>query len=91
MWFVHDGAPAHFSHVVQDILNITHYNQWIGREGQTVWPPSLPDLNPLGSTCGGHLKAFVYLAHIHNVKTLHQHTINACHTIVIYPGISKRV
>jgi hypothetical protein len=24
MWYMHDGAPAHFNHVVQDFLNNTY-------------------------------------------------------------------
>jgi hypothetical protein len=25
-----DGVPAHFSHAVQGVLNITYHDQWIG-------------------------------------------------------------
>lgn len=28
MWFMHDGAPAHISHAVQDVPNITYHNCW---------------------------------------------------------------
>jgi hypothetical protein len=31
MWFMHDGVPAHFSPVVQDVFNNTYDNEWIGR------------------------------------------------------------
>jgi hypothetical protein len=48
MWYIHDGAPAHFSRAVRDVLNNTYHDRWIGRGGTTAWPPRLPNLNPLG-------------------------------------------
>ena len=30
MWFMHDGAPAHFSHVVREHLNNVFPRKWIG-------------------------------------------------------------
>jgi hypothetical protein len=39
MWYMHGGAPAYFSHAVQDVLsflNNTYYDQWTGREGPTA-------------------------------------------------------
>jgi hypothetical protein len=44
---MHDGAPAHFSRAVRDVLNNTYHDRWIGRGGPTAWPPRSPDLNPL--------------------------------------------
>lgn len=46
MWFMHDGAPAHFTGAVREFLN-NSYPRWIGRGGPTAWPPRSPDLNPL--------------------------------------------
>jgi hypothetical protein len=36
MWFMHDGVPAHFSRVVQDVLNFIYNNGWKGKEGPTA-------------------------------------------------------
>jgi hypothetical protein len=47
MWCMHDGAPAHFSRAVRDVLNNTCHDRWIGRVRPSAWPPSSPDLNPL--------------------------------------------
>jgi hypothetical protein len=47
MWYMHDGAPAHFSRAVRDVLSNTYHDRWIGRGGPTAWPPPSPDLNPL--------------------------------------------
>jgi hypothetical protein len=41
--YVHDGAPALFSHAVRDVFN----NRWVGRAGPTAWPPRSTDMNPL--------------------------------------------
>jgi hypothetical protein len=37
MVFQHDGAPAHYSHLVTPHLNITFPERWIGRAGQVQW------------------------------------------------------
>jgi hypothetical protein len=47
MWYKHDGALAHFSRAVRNVLNNTYHNQWMGRGGPTAWPPCSPDSNPL--------------------------------------------
>nr|CAH7725180.1 unnamed protein product [Callosobruchus chinensis] len=33
MWYMHDGAPAHFSLVARQVLNENYPNRWIGRGG----------------------------------------------------------
>ena len=33
MWFMHDGAPAHFSHVAREYLDVACPNRWMGRAG----------------------------------------------------------
>lgn len=33
MWYMHYGAPPHFSIVVHDHLNNAYPQRWIGREG----------------------------------------------------------
>jgi hypothetical protein len=45
--YMHDGAPAHFSCAVRDVLSATYHDGWIGRRGPIAWPPRSPDLNPL--------------------------------------------
>jgi hypothetical protein len=47
MWYMHDGAPAHFSRAVRDVLSNTCHGRWIGTRGPTAWPPHSPVLNPL--------------------------------------------
>ena len=47
MFFMHDGAPAHFSRAVREYLNGRFREKWIGRGGPIQWPARSPDLNPL--------------------------------------------
>jgi hypothetical protein len=44
MWFMHDGAPPHFSRIARQYLNDHFPGKWIGRNGPVAWPPRSPDL-----------------------------------------------
>jgi hypothetical protein len=46
-WYMHDGAPKHFSRAVRVVLNNTYHHRRIGRGGPTAWPPRSADLNSL--------------------------------------------
>jgi hypothetical protein len=39
MWYMHDGAPAHLSRAVRDVLSNTCPDQGIGTGGPAAWPP----------------------------------------------------
>jgi hypothetical protein len=43
---MHDGASAHYSRAVRDVLNNPYNGRCIGTWGPTAWPPRLPDLKP---------------------------------------------
>src|SRR5678816_129152 len=60
MYFMHNGAPAHFSLVPRNYLNTVYPRRWIGRGGTEPWPPRSPDLNALDFFLWGHLKHLVY-------------------------------
>lgn len=60
MWFMHDGAPPHFSLIVREHLNRVYPNKWIGRSGPVSWPARSPDLNPMDFFFWGDLKRRVY-------------------------------
>ncbi|XP_036149084.1 uncharacterized protein LOC118647750 [Monomorium pharaonis] len=59
MIFQHDGAPAHFSRRVREILDDRYPNRWMGRGGPIAWPPRSPDLNVLDYFVWGHIKVKV--------------------------------
>jgi hypothetical protein len=47
MWYMHDGAPAHFSIQVGNHLNNTYPGKWIGCGSPMAWLAWSPDLSPL--------------------------------------------
>lgn len=91
MWFMHDGAPPHFSIVARQFLDATYGENWIGRAGPQSWPPRSPDLNPLDFFLWGHLKALVYKTPVNTEEELTQRIRNSCDQIRHTPGIFQRV
>jgi hypothetical protein len=77
MWYMHDGAPAHFSCAVRDIFNHTDHDQWIGTGGPTAWPPLSPDFNPLDFYPWRHLTTLAYAAPVDNGEALHYRIVDA--------------
>jgi len=59
MYVQHDSASAHASRNVQNLLNITFPNRWIGRGRSWNWSARLLDLTPL-DFFWGHIKNYVY-------------------------------
>lgn len=91
LFFMHDGAPAHFSLSARRYLNAHFGPRWIGRGGPIAWPPRAPDLNPLDFYLWGHLKSLVYSTAVDNVITLRARIEAACQTVRNTPGIFDRV
>jgi hypothetical protein len=91
MWFMHDGAPAHFELNVRAELDRKFQENWIGRGGPVPWPARSPDLNPLDYYLWGHLKSLVYSVPIENVDQLRERVFNCCQEIRELPGIFERV
>jgi hypothetical protein len=86
MWFMHDGAPPHFSTTVREFSEI-YPARWIGRGGPTVRPPHSPDLNPVDFHLWGHLKTLVYATPVNDIETLRQRVEGGCQAIRNTPGI----
>lgn len=91
MWFMHDGAPAHFSLITRQFLDGKYPNRWIGRAGPQLWPPRSPDLNPLDYFLWGHLKSLVYRTPVQNIEDLRNRIFESCSIIKQTPGIFERV
>ena len=77
MFFMQDGAPAHFSRIVRDYLNNEFPNRWIGRGSQMPWPARSPDFNPLDFCVWGYMKSLVYEETINTREQLWQRIQNA--------------
>lgn len=91
LWFMHDGAPAHFSINVRNHLDTVYPNRWIGRGGTEHWPARSPDLNPLDFCIWGFLKSLVYSTPVENIDDLRNRIIAGCETIRNTPGIFARI
>lgn len=59
MFFMYDGAPAHFSEVAHQHLTGAYANQWIGRGVPQNWLARPPDLNHFDFSIWGHLQHLV--------------------------------
>ncbi|KAL1488282.1 hypothetical protein ABEB36_015233 [Hypothenemus hampei] len=81
MWFLHDGAPSHFSCPVRDELNRQFPHRWVGRNGPILWPPRSPDLTPCDFFLWGYMKSLVYTTEINTLEELRNRIPNACETI----------
>lgn len=91
MWFMHDGAPPHFSHIVRNHLNNRFPDQWIGRGGPCSWPPRSPDLNPLDFFLWGYLKNLVYSTPVLTREELLDRIMFHCATLRNNPGMLFKV
>lgn len=60
MWLQLDGAPAHYSLMVRELLDERFQERWIGRGGPIAWPARSPDLTPLDFFLWGYVKHLVY-------------------------------
>jgi hypothetical protein len=89
--YMHDGALAHFSCAVRDVLANTYHDRWADRGGPTVWPLSSPDLSPSGCLSVGSPKTLVNAAPVDNEEALHNRIVDACQTIRNYPCIFERM
>jgi len=70
MFFMHDGAPPHFSRIARQYLNDHFPGKWIGRYGPVAWPPRSPDLNPIDFYLWGYVKNKVYSTPVTTVNEL---------------------
>lgn len=91
LWFMHDGAPAHFSNNVRTFLNQTYPNKWIGRNGPVRWAPRSADLNICDFFVWGHMKEQVYRTPVEDEQDLLNRIMIAADNIRNDPGIFERV
>ena len=83
-FFMHDGAPPHFSVDVRRLLDNRFRDRWIDRRGP-------PDLNPQDAYLWGHLKVLVYRTPIQDLQSLRARIMAGCETIRNTPGIFQRI
>lgn len=68
MWFMHDGAPPHFTLAVRQHLHEIFPEHWIGRgnDAPIHWPARSPDLTPCDFFMWGAVKSKVYSSPVNN-------------------------
>lgn len=90
--YQHDGAPAHISAGVRQILD-ENFMSWIGRGVGTgnlcLWPPRSPDLNPLDFFLWGVLQHRVHLIEHPTIEAVEESVIREIQTIT--PEMLERV
>ena len=91
MWFMHDGAPPHYSLTARKVLDNNYRRRWIGRSGPIAWPPRSPDLNMCDFFLWGHLKSLVYSTPINSEDDLLERIVSSCERIRNTPGIFQHV
>jgi hypothetical protein len=72
MWFMHDGAPPHFSWPVRAYLDAVFPNRWIGHVIIFAGPSRSPDFNPLDFSIWSRMKDIVYKESIGSCEELWQ-------------------
>lgn len=91
LWYMHDGAPPHYSRQCRRWLNEHFPNRWIGRgnDAPINWPPRSPDLNPMDFTVWGQMKEKVYSVAINNEEQLRQRIENAFNDLMVENKLSN--
>jgi len=93
VWLQHDGAPAHFTLSVRDVLNGVP-GRWIGHGSPTSpapfpWPPHSPELTTPDNSLWGIIKGRVAVRHYNNNEDLHRAVEDAFRTIT--PKMLRRM
>lgn len=90
MWYLHDGAPAHYINEVREWLNQHFPRKWIGRNGPVLWPPRSPDLNSCDFFLWGHMKQLVYATPVNSVEELTNRIHDVAAAIRANPDMIRR-
>lgn len=81
MWFMHDGAPVHFTRDVRNHLDQNFPERWIGRGSDVLWPPRSPDLTTCDFFLWGYVKEKVYQERFTTIENFKQSIRNAFQSI----------
>ncbi|GFS84977.1 uncharacterized protein TNCV_1305861 [Trichonephila clavipes] len=91
VWFMHDGAPEHFSIAVCNHLHTSYLGRWIGRSGAIAWPSRSPDLDPLDYFIWDHLKWLVCETLVATLEDLIARIVVASAVIASTPDLFERI
>lgn len=91
LWWIQDGAPAHRSRAVQELLHDNFNNRIVALNQPIEWPPRSPDLTPCDFFLWGHLKSKVYFSPPENTDDLRNRIVNEVNLLKENPDLVKRV
>ncbi|KAJ8961499.1 hypothetical protein NQ318_014748 [Aromia moschata] len=93
LWYLHDGALAHFSHQLRRHLNRVFRGRWIGRgnDAPINWPSRSPDLNAADFYLWGHTKSLVYSSSVNSEEELRLRIVEAFNAIRNIPDVFTRI
>ena len=83
LFYMHDGAPAHYAKEVRAWLDEKFSDRWIGRRGPIEWPPRSSDLTPPDFFLWGVLKEQVYAERVGTIDELRHKIIAACAAVPV--------
>jgi len=81
VWYMQDGAPAHFKRNVRDLLDDAFPGMWIGRQGPIEWPPRSPDLTPLDFFLWGYIRHRIFTVPPVDIDDLKAKIIFECQNV----------
>lgn len=81
VWWYQDGPLSRLSSNVQESLNETFPDRWIGKGGPIALPPASPDLSPMGYFFWGYIQHRVFQTRLTTVKDLRSRINRACKEI----------
>lgn len=76
-WFQMDGAPAHNTYEVSNLLDTMFEDRWYGLRGPFSWPARSPDLSPLDFYLWGRIKTKVYASPVNSKDELRNRVTRA--------------
>ena len=83
MFYMHDGAPAHYAKPVRAFLDDKFRNRWISRRRPIEWPARSPDLTPTDFFLWGFLKDRVYATKHQTLQALENATVTEMRNLSI--------
>ncbi len=91
LWWIQDGAPAHRSRAVRELLQNVFTVRIIAINHTIEGPPRSPDLTPCDFFMWGHLKSKLYFSPPENTDDLKERIVNEVNLLKGNQALVKRV
>lgn len=81
VWWFQDGAPAHRTIAVRQLLRERFENRVVALHHGVEWPPRSPDLTPCDFFLWGYLKQKVFSTQVQNLQELRRKIVDETNTL----------